>query len=141
LTGDLNYTSTAVPLRLRVRRILSLSLLLLFSLPLISPLVAADAAEMSLPACCRRDGKHHCRMVQRDANGRIGFQAAAVHERCSNYPAAPIRPRIDFSSDEGRAVLFAEVVIHPSGVAQTEVRRCISFDRSRQKRGPPFRQA
>ncbi len=33
--------------------------------------------------------------------------------------------------------IFSDIVSHPSGTVQTESRRRISRDRSRQKRGPP----
>jgi hypothetical protein len=124
-----------------VRRILSVSLLLLFSLPLISPLFAADAAELSLPACCRRDGKHHCTMVRKNSNDGSGLQADAMRERCPCVPVAPVTTRIEFFPGADRATLRAEAVSDPAGAVQTEVRRCVLFDRSRQKRGPPFRQA
>ena len=35
-------------------------LLALFSFSLISPAVLASDADSKLPACCKRNGKHHC---------------------------------------------------------------------------------
>jgi hypothetical protein len=130
-----------VPLRLLVRRILSISLLLLFSLPLLSPLFAVDAAGTNLPACCRKDGKHHCMMVQRESHDGSGPDVSLVRERCPYGPAVPVASHVDFSFAAGVVTAFAESVSHPTGIVQTEARLRISFDRSRQKRGPPSLQS
>lgn len=71
------------------------------------------------------------------ANSAQTIQAAAVREKCPCCPAAPVTAHTDLSYDETRATAFwvnkgLEVL-----VAQTEARYRISFDRSRQKRGPP----
>lgn len=74
-----------------MRRFLSSFLLLFFGLgPLSAVLPASDDAR--LPACCRRNGAHHCAMTaemiaammahaQKDASP--GFSAPAT---CANYP-------------------------------------------------------
>jgi hypothetical protein len=63
-----------------VRRLLAISLLLLFSFPLVSPLLALSAnPETNLPACCRRDGKHHCQMnMQRSSASTDGAAVFAT---------------------------------------------------------------
>jgi hypothetical protein len=124
-----------------VRRILSISLLLLFSLPLVLPLFAADAAAANLPAWCRKDGKHHCMMIRTGSQDGNGQRVVAVRERCPCFPTMQATSHIDFSSDAVRECVRAAIVSHPSGVAQTEARLSISFDRSRQKRGPPIHQS
>jgi len=64
-------------------------------------------------------------------------QLSAPAEKCPYCP-----PAVSVTHNEllalsiGNAV-FASLVSHPSGVAQTESMRRISRDRSRQKRGPP----
>jgi hypothetical protein len=126
-----------LPLRLLVRRILSVSLLLLFSLPLISPLFAVDAAGTNLPACCRKDGKHHCMMVRSESQDGSGLHVSTVRERCPYGPAVPVASHVDFFSEASVVTAFAGSVSHPTGIVQTEARLRISFDRSRQKRGPP----
>ena len=73
-----------------LRRAISSSLLLFFSLTLLAPLLAGfDAAqEFNLPACCRRDGKHQC--AKRAAPAPLpgaAFRSAAA--RCGQYPSAP----------------------------------------------------
>jgi hypothetical protein len=51
-----------------VRRLISITFLLLFSLPLISPVLAITAvSDANLPACCRWNGAHHCNMNMQQA--------------------------------------------------------------------------
>jgi hypothetical protein len=111
-------------------------MLLLFGLPLLAPVWAPDMAEASIPACCRRDGKHHCAMSG-DMAQQQGHAINVIAEKCPYTPAvAPVFHLTTFSPASD-AVIFAEVVSHPAAHAQAEARYRISFDRSRQKRGPP----
>jgi hypothetical protein len=76
-----------------------------------------------------------------NSDGGTGFQAVVVRERCPGTPAAPITTRTDLSSGASKGDLHARVVSELACVALAEMHRSLSFDRSRQKRGPPFRQA
>jgi len=72
-----------------VRRGISIFLLVLFWLgPLAAMLPASD--DFSLPACCRREGAHHCAMsmdMAATASAPQGSSAALTAPRhCSNYP-------------------------------------------------------
>jgi hypothetical protein len=65
-----------------MRRALASLLLVVLSLPLFAPLLIANALA-ELPACCLRDGKHHCSMggaASSDADG-LHFQA-----KCPLFP-------------------------------------------------------
>jgi len=68
-----------------MRRTLALLLVALFSVPLFTPLLAADQRR-ELPACCRRDGQHHCSMPSRPAAAQS--DGPALEARCSLYPRA-----------------------------------------------------
>ncbi len=122
-----------------MRRALASFLLALFSLPLIAPLALASS-DGTLPACCRRDGKHRCSMSEgasADSSmpGEVSFNAVA---KCCTYPkatAATTDSNID--APVNSATIFAAIVSHPAVHAQTEARHRISFARSSQKRGPP----
>jgi hypothetical protein len=110
-------------------------LLVLFSFPLIVPAQRTDN-EAKLPACCRREGKHHCGM----ANGSSQQQTSGVSARakCPSYPVASAAPL--FSNTvllNPSRIFFASIVNHPAVQSQTEALQRISFSRSRQKRGPP----
>src|SRR5260370_14369585 len=74
---------------LPVRRLLSIIFLFLFSVQLISPVLAlAASSDANLSACCRRNGAHHCimKMQQAEPSGP-GISLAAIPQRCPAYPA------------------------------------------------------
>jgi hypothetical protein len=119
-----------------VRRLLAISLLLLFSFLLVSPLLASDAVDARLPACCRRAGKHHCAMLS-DAGSQQGKSVSIVAEKCPCSPAIPAVFHLSAFAPPADDALFAGLVSHPAIHAQTEAQYRISFDRARQKRGPP----
>jgi hypothetical protein len=122
-----------------VRRVLSIVLLLLFSAPLISPLLALTASsEMNLPACCRRNGAHHCMMkAQPTESSSAGINLSAIPQRCPAYPAAVTPVRHGNLSVHAASLIFAEIVSHPAIKIQTEALARVALDRARQKRGPP----
>jgi hypothetical protein len=122
-----------------VRRIAGISLILLYWLgPLLSLMPASD--ESRLPACCRRHGAHHCmmNMAERAAleGGEVHFAAPA--SKCPYYPANLRTAHTQASFSLAVFSVNLPPVSHPTGVAQSESKRRISCDRSRQKRGPPL---
>jgi hypothetical protein len=122
-----------------VRRLIGITLLLLFSLPLISPVLAlAAGSDANLPACCRRNGAHHCTMklYQADASGH-GPTLSAIPQTCPAYPAIVAPARHGDLSFHQASLIFAEVVSNPSVKAHTHTRARVALDLSRHKRGPP----
>ncbi|WP_433969118.1 hypothetical protein [Tunturiibacter gelidiferens] len=120
-----------------MRRLIGITLLLLFSSPLISPLLALTAASAAnLPACCRRNGAHHCmaNMQQPDSSG---INVSTIPQKCPSYPAAVTQIQHGDLSCNAASLLFAGIVSHPSLKTQTQARARVALDRSRQKRGPP----
>jgi hypothetical protein len=118
-----------------VRRALAISLLLLFSFSLMAPVVSTDAAEARLPACCRRGGKHHCAMFSMGL--QQGRSVSIIAEKCPYAPAALTASHLSVFAPPANDAVFAGLISHPAVHAQTAARYRISFDRSRQKRGPP----
>jgi hypothetical protein len=118
-----------------VRRIISATLLLLFSLPLIAPYFASSS-ESSLPACCRRNGAHHCAGIGIIA--QFDQKIPSIGATCPIYPKAMAVIELHSIFLQGSQSRFAEIVAHPSGQPQTEARYRVAFSRSRQKRGPPI---
>jgi hypothetical protein len=120
-----------------VRRLLSSVLLLLFSLPLISPVLAiATGSDANLPACCRRNGAHHCmKKMQPEKSSSPSLSATA--QCCPAYPAVVTSARHGDLSVPTASLIFAEIVSHPTIKLQIEARARVALDRSRQKRGPP----
>jgi hypothetical protein len=118
-----------------MRRVLSISLLLVMSLALVAPLLAS-IPESSLPMCCRRNGAHHCM-------GTAGIAADGTLVTLEG-PPCPMAPKAIPAAQSGPLWLagsiqdgFSAVAAHPNGRPQTEARYRIAFGRCRQKRGPP----
>jgi len=122
-----------------VRRILAISLLLLFGLPLVSPLFALPSSnDSNLPACCRRNGKHHCMMQMGQAQILAqGVQFNVVPTKCPLYPRAIPTAQHHELSLHAASLTFAEIISHPALHPQTEARARVSLFCARQKRGPP----
>jgi hypothetical protein len=122
-----------------VQRPLSIALLLLFSLPLISSVLALTAgSDGDLPACCRRSGAHRCtKIMQPKESAGPGLRFSAIPRRCPAYPAVVTLVRHGDLTFHTSSLIFAEAVSHPSIKAQTQARARIALDLSRQKRGPP----
>jgi hypothetical protein len=123
-----------------LRRLLSIVLVAMFGLPFVSPLLALTAkSESNLPACCRRNGQHHCMMSigERAPFAQHAPQFQAPVEKCPYCPAAVALVHGDtFVPPMGKAI-FAGLMTHPAVAAQAESKLRISLSRSRQKRGPP----
>jgi hypothetical protein len=124
--------------------------MLILGLPMFSPLFAMAGGDAgNLPACCRRDGKHHCMMMAgmlmgssdgASASSNPGTQptVAIMTEPCPYGPQGlPGAVHRDWQLDTASAV-FAGLMAHPSGSPQTESKCRVSSLRARHKRGPPM---
>jgi hypothetical protein len=122
-----------------VRRVLSFILLLLFSFPLISPVLALTASsDANLPACCRRNGAHHCARTAHAADSSVtGTNLSATPQHCPAYPAVLTSARHGDLSFHATSLIFAGIISHPTVRAQTQPRTRVALDISPQKRGPP----
>ena len=122
-----------------VRRTISITLLLLLSLPLISPLFAlGSTAESRLPACCRMHGKHHCMMPVEEMEALLyGVHFTPVPMKCPLFPKAlsPVPHQTLFF--DRAALPFAEALSRPALARQTEPWARVALDGARHKRGPP----
>ncbi|ADV82836.1 hypothetical protein AciPR4_2032 [Terriglobus saanensis SP1PR4] len=113
-------------------------LLAVFGLPLASPLFALSRnAEEHVPACCRRGGKHFC--AGGGAEKRSSSQAPQFNRPAEMCPFSSQASVIAHHAvrPSNSSAIFASIVSHPCGSAQTESKWRISRDRSRLKRGPP----
>jgi hypothetical protein len=122
-----------------VRRTISITLLLLFSLPLISPLFALGrTAESRLPACCRMHGKHHCMMSMEEMEALLdGVHFTPPPMKCPLFPKAlsPVPHQALFF--DRAALPFAEALSHSVLARQTEAWARGALDSARYQRGPP----
>jgi hypothetical protein len=122
-----------------LQRACAILLLAFVSFSLISPEVFATSDSTS-PACCRRDGKHHCAAMnkahqEQPASGPI----VKSGRRCASFPTAGVIRT--FSSTillNASQAFFASILTHPAVHPQTEARQRLSYSRSCQKRGPPI---
>jgi hypothetical protein len=124
-----------------MRRASAILLLFLFNFSLIAPALFAGA-ESNLPACCRRNGNHHCgmaggagpTMVEAPSSGPA-FNALRL--RCPFFPDRAVVP------ESGPALLTVSpaspvsVIIQIADEAQAEAGYRITLRYSHQKRGPP----
>jgi len=113
-----------------MRRCIAILIALTFSWLLILPaLVSARTA--NTPICCRNNGKHHCQMKPTTA----GF--TAIGEKCPYGAHSLGVPNIATFRPGTCQSVFAGLIAHPAGSAQTEAGYRASHYRAKQKRGPP----
>jgi hypothetical protein len=94
-----------------MRRLLASLLLVLISLSLVSPLLAAEK-KSNLPACCLRGGKHHCAMgAPVTPNGNPALRADCPFQRHGSLAAS--------SSQQSSAV--TPVTVRPALFGQTAI--------------------
>jgi hypothetical protein len=111
-------------------------LVALFGLSPISPLVFASDADSSLPACCRRGGKHSCAMTASQPASSSGQSVQAP--RCRFFPPAQASPPGRTVSLRGVSrAIFGELVSHPASRSQTEAFYRVFYSRAGQGRAPP----
>jgi hypothetical protein len=126
-----------------MRRFTTILMLALLSGSFAIPLMHAAMSdpESGLPACCRRSGEHHCAIMDQylrtKASGAPAFTAPPTH--CPLYPHGRTQSwtRSVAAILPIRGAIYATLQSHPACQAQTLARYRVSFDRSRQKRGPP----
>ena len=128
------------------RRCIAALLLVVFGLPLFASAVSmGQDPENALPACCRRNGAHHCAMSMGQRAAVSAGQAASATPRfeaplacCPYCPASPVASHVNVLGTpvESTAVLL-QFHTQPAVVAQTEARWRIAREGARQKRGPP----
>jgi hypothetical protein len=123
-----------------VQRSLATVVLFVIGFLPVAPLFTNASAEPQIPLCCRTNGKHKCAMrVQDDGPGSNA--QPALRSRCDQWPFLPpfssraLTPSVFVPKASQR--FFAAIVSHPAAQAQVEGRFRLSFERSRQKRGPP----
>jgi len=126
-----------------MRRTLSILLMAVFWMPSLAPLVAmASTSDVRVPACCRLHGQHHCAMSQSEraalqAMGLAAPELSAPVQRCPyQQPAVRSLHDVRYAVPVSEAV-YAAVVSHTTGMAQTQSKWRVSRERARQKRGPP----
>lgn len=121
-------------------RTTAIAVLLFLWLPLCLPL-APPKAESSLPACCRRHGKHLCGLaarfrssIQDQAHGPSVRGATEPCPYCSLLFGPAVGHVIGVPA---RAASCARPLTCPAAIVQTVLQARISEARSHHERGPP----
>ena len=122
-----------------MRPALTSLLLAVLSFPLIAPVLFANSAS-DLPSCCRRNGKHHCAMVNMTDQGEL----PAVPTVQAARPKCPLFPKAGFVAVSSKTKLFSvSPRVGPPHLVRFAVQNKnenpsrIAFRDSGQKRGPP----
>ncbi len=111
-----------------------------FSLPVILPALAlGQDPESNLPACCRRNGAHHCMMSARQMQVlQDGHHVSTIQSKCPLYPAAPITlHQQNLSINTAESALLDAPDSLPLKTAQIAAWACAAEAGARHKRGPP----
>ena len=121
-----------------MRRAFALLLLAVIGSPMITPLLFAGA-RAELPACCRRDGKHHCGMG--GVTGTASPEAPALktfQPKCHFFPKLGALP-----ANSKFVVVVAGIMIGVVDLIGLQVNHSISTPPlvgrrgAERKRGPP----
>jgi len=100
--------------------------------------LGAPNPESSLPACCRRDGKHHCAMMA------VTEEDAAAPALRASSPNCPFRSlsATPAGSSVGEpsvsCALFSATITQSEQIVQALISSRVSEARSHLKRGPPL---
>ena len=118
-----------------MRRILSIALVLLMSLPLVAPALGQTAPQ-GLLLCCRKGGAHHCMTLA--AMGDMP-PTSTIRLHC---PANP-KPAVTSLATDGMVgsghATFAQAGMNELSARPVEAGYRVAFQGSRQKRGPPMK--
>jgi len=122
-----------------MRRALAALLVSVFSFSLIGPALFASA-DSSVPACCRRDGKHHCSMsgMDQDAAPLSGPAMVAYSAKCLYFPkGGALLPHSDAALLTARDAVCTSTTGQATIQLKPDAAYCTVFNRAHQKRGPP----
>jgi len=124
---------------IKMRRVPAILLVFLFSFSPIGPALFVDA-ESNLPACCRRDGKHHCGMMAPGIADAwpAGLVVRAVRIKCPFFPNSAVVPESGPALPVVSQATDVSIISQIADQAQVEAGYRISLNRSHRKRGPPI---
>jgi len=121
-----------------MRRLSAILLLALFSFSLIGQAVVASDAEASLPACCRRNGKHRCAMVMETRTASTSGPSV-LPGACPSFPIARAVPAsANTGLPKASPAVFAWIPSRLVSCTQAESLLRVWLGLAGQKRGPPL---
>jgi len=117
-----------------VSRVFAILLMAVMSFQLITPALLAGDDNSNVPACCRRNGNHHCSIPAQSSHAGPAIEAV----RCPFFPVGSALPGHASASAPGVShIIFGGILSHPAYYPQVEALCRISYSRAGQKRGPP----
>jgi hypothetical protein len=121
-----------------LRRISAIVLLALFSFSLIGPELLSADSDSNLPACCRRDGKHHCAAMSGSGQTSSTGPWFKSGETCPFSPGSFITTSgSDAFIPVVSAAASASLADHAALLYSAPASGRLSLNHSHQKRGPP----
>ena len=117
-----------------MRHGIAITLTIVFSLLLLPAF--GGSVEAKLPACCRKDGKHHC-MMQAEGQAGSATSMAGIGEKCPCFPRSTIASHVQTHTPTLREAIFRAAPKHLTISLRAQAGYRISHHRSEQKRGPP----
>jgi|SRR5581483_2464773 len=111
-------------------------LVMLFGWLLVLPALASSTNSV-IPACCRKNGKHHCTAMHPGQETDSDPGLNSVSAKCPCCPQSTVASAGHVFAPATTEAIFAGLVGHPAVAPQTAANFRISQDRSRQKRAPP----
>jgi len=118
-----------------VSKTVAIALMLLLTSDAVT-LVITESGEPSVPACCMRDGKHHCTLLQPGPEEDTSSPKLSAN-RCPSFPRAATPTNVSYSAPVLQLAVASCDFSHPASKAQTEALYRFSHSRTREKRGPP----
>ncbi|MGC1783741.1 MAG: hypothetical protein WA708_14560 [Acidobacteriaceae bacterium] len=118
-----------------MRRWSAFVLLLLTAFLPLRPLLASAQQEASLPACCRRNGAHHCMMLQYAAVADASGHASILPSPCPLWKLAAA-PAVVAAAATPLQMLSQPALLGNVPVAQSVV-LSVSIVRHQSTRAPP----
>ena len=108
-------------------------------LPLISPLFALGSdPESNLPACCRRNGAHHCMMSAEQMEALLhGEHLTVIRSKCPLYPTTLAPAPHQQLALAPPSTLAIDLSSQPQRFCQPESWAGAMLKGARHKRGPP----
>lgn len=116
-----------------MNRAIASFLLAVISLPLIAAVVWTDRFS-SRPACCRRDGKHHCEMAGMHSSDD---NPVVVASKCQSWPR-PAVAALHLHAPPSAGAETDSLLPSYTVFFRSQQRRFCAAKGSTKKRGPPF---
>ncbi|QMV17544.1 hypothetical protein GOB94_01620 [Granulicella sp. 5B5] len=122
-----------------MRRLLSFVLLLIFGLPTVAAALGGSSDPDSLlPACCRRNGAHHCMMSQAEIDALLhGTHFTSLRSKCPYYPTAATPLQHQQLAFRANGAISVSLISMPVRIGQIRAWARVAERGARHKRGPP----